>query len=120
MQTILVADDDPIFRALMKRHLSQLGFNVVEDESGKKVALHIREYAPLACLIDIMMDEKEGIETISEISARPDKPKIIAVSSNDLYLDAASRLGADAALKKPVTPEALKSTLIQLAVLANG
>ncbi len=117
MTYILVADDDAIFRAIMKRYLNQLGFEVIEEESGTRVAKQILNYQPVACLIDIFMDEKEGIETIREIAKMAIKPKIIAVSSNEVYLDAVLGLGADATLKKPVTPEALRGKLSQLGIL---
>lgn len=120
MTYILVADDDPIFRTIIKRHLNQLGFEVVEEESGKRVAKQISAYLPAACLIDIFMDEKEGIETINEIAQLRDKPKLIAVSTNETYLNAALGLGADAVLKKPVTLEALKLRFDQLGVSSSS
>jgi CheY-like chemotaxis protein len=116
VSTIIVADDDPLFRAIMKRHLTRMGYTVVEDESGVEVLSQIAQYRPLACLIDIVMDEKEGLETIGAIRRLPDKPKVIAVSSNAFYLDMALPLGADATLEKPVSPEALEGTLKALGV----
>jgi CheY-like chemotaxis protein len=119
MAFILVADDDAMFRAITKRHLEQLGFEVIEEESGKRVANQVLKYQPRACLIDIFMDEKEGIETIGEITRIVGRPKIIAVSSSDIYLEAALGLGADAALKKPITIDALKRKFEQLRVSAD-
>ncbi|MDD2759723.1 MAG: response regulator [Methylomonas sp.] len=116
MTYILVADDDTIFRTIIKRHLEQLGFEVIEEESGKRVARQIFSYRPAACVIDIFMEEKEGIETIHEITKMADKPKIIAVSSNAMYLNAVLGLGADAVLKKPITLETLKLKLNQLGI----
>lgn len=116
MTFILVADDDAMFRTIMKRHLNQLGFEVIEEESGKRVAKQILTYQPVACLIDIFMDEKEGIETINEITQAANKPKIIAVSSSEIYLKIALGLGADAILKKPITLETLKLKLNQLGI----
>jgi CheY-like chemotaxis protein len=116
MQTVIVADDDAMFRKIMTRHLGAMGFAVIEDESGKQVAAQIGQYRPVACLIDILMDEKEGIETITEIAQLPLRPKVIAVSSNAFYLEIASELGADATLQKPIALETLKATLERLEI----
>lgn len=116
MKTIIVADDDAMFRMIMQRHLGTMGFAIIENESGKQVAEQIRQYQPVACLIDIIMEEKEGIETITEIAELPHRPKVIAVSSNAFYLDLASECGADAALQKPIALETLKATLGRLGI----
>lgn len=116
-QTIILADDDSLFRAMMRKCLQALGFEVVENASGKNVLEQIRQLSPAACIIDLVMDEKEGIETIFEISALSHPPKVIAVSSNAQYLDAASALGADGILQKPVSPDALRQKLQEVGVL---
>lgn len=116
MSTILVVDDDAMFRTIMKRHLGQLGFEVIENDSGKGVVAQIREHQPVACLIDLIMDEKEGIETMLEIQEIPDPPKMIAVSSSARYIDLISGLGTDATLLKPVAPDTLADMLSQLQI----
>lgn len=55
---------------------------------------------------DILMPQKEGIETIMELRRRDPAPKIIAISGGDRtgiadYLSMAKRLGADCVLRKP-------------------
>lgn len=111
MNKILVVDDDRLFRVLMKHHLETLGYAVIENDSGLGVDQQILHEQPVACLIDIIMDKKEGLETIMEISSLPNRPKIISVSSNMQYLDWAMSIGSDAQLAKPVTPESLANTL---------
>lgn len=116
MRSIIVVDDDEIFRAIMKRHLTRMGFDVIEEASGTHVLAQIRQHHPAACLIDLMMDGKEGIETITEIGDLTDKPSVIAVSSNPAYLELVQGLGADATLTKPVSPDVLQATLEKLGV----
>lgn len=117
VKTIIVADDDAMFRAIVKRNLERMGFATIEDETGEHVLEQIRRCRPAACLIDIFMAEREGMETIAAIAELPDRPPVIAVSSNAFYLDVAQSLGADAALRKPVTPEALAAALASLAIV---
>ena len=119
MKTIIVADDDSMFRAIITRQLSQPGFSVVEKVSGKAVVREIEEIHPVACLIDMVMDEKEGIETIMEIAKLPERPKIVAVSSNQLYLEMAVDLGADPSLKKTVSQQHLQAILSELQIQAH-
>lgn len=116
MSSILIADDDEIYQTLLKRHLERMGFHVLVESSGKFVISRIRHDRPVACLIDIVMDEKEGIETITEIADMPNKPKIVAISSHREYLDWAKQLGADDCLMKPITPDDLETTLIGLGI----
>lgn len=117
-KTIVLADDDAMFRAVMRRALNALGFGVVEHVSGRGVVEQVTEIAPAACIVDICMDDKEGIETITDIVALAGRPKIVAVSSNALYLELVAGLGADACLVKPVAPARLEQTLRDLGVLA--
>lgn len=116
MSTLVVADDDALFRSIMKRHLGKLGFTVIEEASGRNVRAQIENHRPLACLIDIVMDEKEGLETITELAGLAGRPKLIAVSSQPFYLELATTLGADATLTKPVAPDELKAALHQLGI----
>ncbi len=111
MSTILVADDDAIFREVMNQYLTRKGFNVIEDVSGVKVLEHVLKYKPLACFIDIIMDNKEGLETIADLRELKDKPTLIAVSSDSKYLEWAKDLGADFLLEKPITTQKIDDIL---------
>jgi CheY-like chemotaxis protein len=119
MNAILVVDDDQMFRTVMKHHLQGMGFSVLENDSGVGVIEQIARHQPAACLIDILMDKKEGLETIEEISGLPDRPKVIAVSSDALYLNIAKEFGIDAALQKPIALETLRKTFEGLGIKAK-
>lgn len=114
METILLVDDDALFRQIMKRHLGKMGYDVIENDSGVGVKEQVVEKNPDYCIIDIIMDDKEGLETIIELSTLPSRPKLIAVSSSNLYLELAQGLGVEAVLVKPVEPALLQDTLQQL------
>ncbi|MEQ1621251.1 MAG: response regulator [Methylococcales bacterium] len=118
-QKILVVDDDGIFRAIMRKNLEKLGYNVLEKASGMDVNALVEQEQPVACLIDIVMDEKEGIETIIDLGSLAIRPKIIAVSSTEFYLTLAVDLGCDAGLKKPITPAQLEATLQSLDIFPD-
>lgn len=113
-KTFLVVDDDPIFRGHMTLLLTELGYHVIESSSGLGVNELVTREKPVACLIDLVMAEREGIETILELRSRPDCPKLIAASSNPMYLSMVEPMGVDAILHKPVSQERLQTTLNQL------
>lgn len=116
MSAILVVDDDQMFRTVMKHHLQGMGFSVLENDSGVGVMEQIARHKPAACLIDIFMDKKEGMETIREITELPDRPKVIAVSSDAMYLTIAKEFGIDAALQKPIALDTLRNTFDGLGI----
>jgi len=118
MRTVLVVDDASMFRTIMKRHLNQLGFEVLELESGKDVVKWVNSHEIEAIILDIIMDDQEGLETITQLMELPKRPKIIATSSNEMYLRIATALGADASLAKPVPFDSLKDVLIKLAIVS--
>ncbi len=113
-KSILVVDDDSMFRAIIRRHLDKLGFHVIENQSGTGVIEQIQTHAPAACIIDMVIDDREGIATIQDILTLQDRPKIIASSSNPHHLRHAEALAIDGTLLKPVSPAQLRSALISL------
>ena len=68
-------------------------------------------------ITDIIMPERDGLETIVNLLQKPEHPKIIAISGGSQKLDpqlmlaTAKHLRVDAVLSKPITRKALKSTI---------
>jgi CheY-like chemotaxis protein len=106
MATILVIDDEPRMLRVIGEMLKSAGHTVVEATSGDQGVATLAEQAVDLVITDIIMPDKEGIETISEIKQdHPDLP-IIAISGGSLkgagsYLETAAALGACATLEKP-------------------
>ena len=107
MADILVIEDDAGVRRLMAQFLVRAGHAVQEARNGVEGIAKFRSQQPALVVTDIFMPQKEGIETIREL--RRDHPRlpIIAVSGDirgdGFFLEAATALGATAALKKPFT-----------------
>jgi CheY-like chemotaxis protein len=108
MAHVLVIDDDPLFREIAQEMLVQVGHTVTLANDGDKAALLPATPAPDLAVVDMLMPERDGIETIGDLQARWPNIKVIAVSAGarglepDLLLRAAKALGADATLSKPV------------------
>jgi len=110
---ILVVDDESEIRALVSRILKQAGYDVIEAADGKEGTRLFRENLPELLITDIIMPEKEGIETIMELRRDFPNVKIIAISgggkalARDTCLRFAKGLGASRALAKPFSRQEL-------------
>jgi DNA-binding response OmpR family regulator len=113
MMKVLVIDDDAAVRATIVAILKHQGYAVVTAEDGDRGMAVFRAEKPDLVITDIIMPEKEGIQTIMEMrAARPDG-KIIAMSGggrsgNIDFLKIAQQLGADDAIAKPFDPDDLR------------
>ena len=106
MKHILVIDDDVQFREMLKQTLEREGYEVIEASDGKE-GLRLYRQAPTDLVItDILMPEKEGLETILDLRREFPNVMVIAMSAAsegakiDL-LELAQRLGAQYRMPKP-------------------
>jgi CheY-like chemotaxis protein len=113
MAHVLVVDDDPLFREIAREVLVQAGHDVSLGENGL-AAMKMPDAPALdLAVVDMLMPERDGIETIRDLRARWPGVKLIAVSAGsrglepNLLLRAAKVMGADATLQKPVEHAAL-------------
>jgi DNA-binding NtrC family response regulator len=110
MSYILVVDDDTNFRQMLCQTLERAGYRVVEAEDGNVALKACEVEVPGLVITDILMPEKEGLETIQELRAKYPEVNIIAMSgggriSPDSYLPLAKSLGAVRTLQKPFRRE---------------
>lgn len=107
MAHILVIEDEEMLRRTLRTLLERAGHSVVEAEDGQQGMTLFKTMRPDLVLTDIIMPNREGVETIGEMRREaPDLP-IIAMSGGgsrggDLFLTLAERLGATATLAKPI------------------
>jgi DNA-binding response OmpR family regulator len=123
MAKILVIDDEPSILLMIKKMLEKAGHEVDMALNGKE-GMQIFENNKADLLItDIIMPEKEGLETIVEMRKKYPDLKIIAISgggriSADGYLPGAKLLGANMVFQKPLMQkeflEAISSLLKDL------
>jgi len=103
-ETILIIDDDATIREYLHFILEEEGYAVLEAENGCR-GIELLEHHPVSIIItDLIMPEKEGIETIGEIKSTYPECRIIAMSggiNRDNYLSITQVLGAHAIIKKP-------------------
>ncbi|ACF12327.1 response regulator receiver protein [Chlorobaculum parvum NCIB 8327] len=110
---ILVIDDDPSVRKFIATTLKNENYTVTEAENGEDGLKKFQEERDIGIIItDLLMPDKEGIETIMEIRKVNPSIKILAISGGgkagpENYLLLADAVGANATLKKPFSGQEL-------------
>lgn len=99
---ILIVDDDPGTREMLRLGLEQQGYAVLEADSGKKVMEILDQPRAQLVILDILMEEKEGIETLRDIRMSYPTIPVIMISSDSFYLTLSLKMGANEALEKPI------------------
>jgi len=110
---ILVIEDDADVRKYISTLLKRENYTVYEADNGVNGLFILQAQKDISVVItDLIMPEKEGIETISEITKQYPSIKIIAISGGgqvgpENYLVLADALGAHTTLTKPFTGQEL-------------
>jgi CheY-like chemotaxis protein len=119
MSRILVVDDDDGFRRTLCQTLLRAGHEVLAAPDGSAALKFYRQQPVDLVITDLIMPDKEGLETILELRRLQPELKIIAVSGggrNRLgeYLPIARRLGAAKTLAKPFTSQEILAAVASL------
>jgi two-component system phosphate regulon response regulator OmpR len=106
---IVVVDDDARIRDLLRRYLTQEGFDVVQAEDGKALTrILLRESVDLIVL-DLMMPGEDGLSICRRLRAASDRTPIIMLTAKGEDVDriVGLEVGADDYLAKPFNPREL-------------
>ena len=111
---ILIADDAMFMRKVIKRTLSQGGYdNFVEAGDGVEAVEKYKEYQPDLMLLDITMPERSGLEVLNEVLALNRNAKVIMCSAvgQEQVIAEAIRCGASDFIIKPFKDEEILKTV---------
>ncbi|PIE80462.1 MAG: DNA-binding response regulator [Chloroflexi bacterium] len=109
-QIILIVDDEARMRRFIRMNMELEGFQVIEAENGLVALDQIRKFNPDLILMDVMMPEMDGFETLRllrEISTTP--VILLTVKSDEEDKIRGLGLGADDYITKPFSPRELNS-----------
>ena len=107
MAKILVFDDEPSILLMLKKMLEKAGHEVDTALNGREGMELFEKNKPDLLITDIIMPEKEGLETILQLRKKYPELKIIAISGGGRigpggYLPSAKLFGADMIFQKPL------------------
>lgn len=106
---IMIVDDDARIRDLLRRYLTQEGFDVVQAEDGKSLTrLLLRESVDLIVL-DLMLPGEDGLSICRRLRAANERTPIIMLTAKGEDVDriVGLEVGADDYLGKPFNPREL-------------
>jgi len=113
MSSVLVVDDEEQVRQLIRETLEQAGHHVWEARDGKEALLLFRQSHADLVIMDILMPDQDGLESIVSLRREYPKVKVIAITGGTdmigilTFLDVAKMLGATRTLQKPFEMRAL-------------
>jgi two-component system phosphate regulon response regulator PhoB len=109
--TVLVCDDEPVLRMLVRATLDQGNYTVVEACDGDEALAQTRSEHPDLILLDMMMPGRSGSNVLRELRADPATAQtpVIMLTARAQATDreAMNLAGADHYLTKPFSPVGL-------------
>lgn len=113
---IVVVDDDPSVRDVIREYLDRLGFAVEAHKSGGEAMRSIVRHRADLVISDLLMPETDGLALLMAIRRLAPQPRVIVITGGTAHtgysLAAARQLGAAATLWKPFRlPELLNVVL---------
>jgi CheY-like chemotaxis protein len=114
-RTVIIADDEPSLRILVRATVGTDDYNVVEACDGDEAWSLIQEHRPSLVLLDVQMPGRTGLEILHAIKSDPNltatRVILLTASAQESDIRAGLVAGADAYLTKPFSPRDLLSRL---------
>jgi len=113
MPSVLVVDDEDQIRQLIRETLEQAGYDVQEASNGKQGLEQYRSKPADLVIMDILMPDQDGLESIMTLRREFPASRVIAITGgSDMigilnFLDVAKMLGARRTLQKPFDMQTL-------------
>jgi DNA-binding NtrC family response regulator len=121
MAAVLVVDDEPLQRDILKTILEKGGYETHTAASGKEALAVAERVHPEVILTDLRMEGMDGIELIAAVPREPFEPSMIIMTAHGTIASAveAVKKGAFDYLAKPLDKDALLLTVRRAAERAT-
>ncbi|MCA9973433.1 MAG: response regulator transcription factor [Anaerolineales bacterium] len=107
---ILIVDDEARMRRFIRMNLELEGYQVIEAENGLRALEQIRQFTPDLVVMDVMMPEMDGFETLEMLREISTVPVILlTIKADEEDKIHGLGLGADDYITKPFSPRELSS-----------
>jgi DNA-binding response OmpR family regulator len=103
---ILVIDDEPHIRAVVRAYLEREGYEVLEAADGDEALALTREAAPDLLVLDVMLPGRSGFDVLRALRSEGTSVAVVMLTARDDVIDrvAGLELGADDYVVKPFEP----------------
>lgn len=110
---ILIVDDDESVLKTLSRYLRKKGYRITTASGGKDALEKIAKEPPHLVLLDALMPEMDGIETLEQIRLRFPDVDVVMISAlkEEVVAQEAIKMGAYEWLPKPFSMEHLETTI---------
>ncbi len=121
MSVILIVDDEPLQRDILKTILDEEGYETHSASSGEEALSLVKEIHPDVILTDLKMEGIDGIELIESLPEKPFKPPTIVMTAYGTISSAVNAIkkGAFDYLTKPLDKDLLLITIKRAAEKAE-
>jgi DNA-binding NarL/FixJ family response regulator len=120
---VLVVDDSKTMIGMITAHLKNTSFEVVATAScGREALEKYQEHRPHLVLLDIVMPEEDGLETLQRIMGVDSAARVVMVSSlgTEAEVQSCLKRGAKSFLQKPLVKDRMVAILSKVCGEAGG
>ncbi len=118
-QRILLVDDEPDLRRMVRRYLQAEGFEIAEASNGADALARHRDGSPDLIVLDVAMPGMDGFAVLQEVRRTSDTPVIMLTArAEEIDRVLGLTIGADDYVTKPFSPRELVARI--RAVLRRG
>jgi DNA-binding response OmpR family regulator len=116
--TVLVCDDQPALRELVRAALAEADHEVVDAQNGAESIRLAKELRPNVVILDMVLPDRSGLDVLAELRRHSAlaATRVILCTGHTVSLagDDASGLGVDRYLPKPFSPRELAAVVEEL------
>jgi DNA-binding response OmpR family regulator len=109
--SVLIVDDEPMTRNLLRLMLERAGFEISEAEDGLKALLMVAEKTPDVLLLDVMMPNMDGITVCEKLRSQAETAALpiilLSARTSSEAVREGMQAGATLYLGKPISREEL-------------
>lgn len=114
---VLIADDDPDIRTLVRLRLERSGYTVISAVDGVEALALAADCSPDLAILDVAMPKLSGLDVTRTLRERLVTVPVILLTARarDMDVDAGAEAGATAYITKPFSPQELELCVRELA-----
>ncbi|GFM37015.1 response regulator [Desulfovibrio psychrotolerans] len=117
---VIVMEDDLLLRRMLESILKTVGYTVLSAGDGAEGMRAVRTHGADIVITDLFMPEQDGLQTIMQLKREFPAVRVVAMTAGASYLSienaraAATLIGADAFIEKPLDHRVLLDTMAEL------